>query len=120
MGFDDGTIRVSILTIEEQEVKLMVVYATKPHDKPITKITMNPSNTILVTGGEDCTIFFFQVLAKTNVELVPIGYIRVPNIVTCMTWHCQKVSPTNTTTSTESVTRRTSFWLGVSTEKSSK
>jgi WD40 repeat protein len=70
---------------------IKVIQTTKPHDKSITKMTINPDNTILVTGGDDCTLFFFQILVHDHVELIPIGYIRVPNPVTCLTWHFEKV-----------------------------
>ncbi|XP_064214804.1 cilia- and flagella-associated protein 44 isoform X1 [Tribolium castaneum] len=88
MGFDDGTLRLSILTINEDKKEVRVIQTTKPHDKPITQISINPSNSVLVSGGEDSTIFFFQIKFTIHVELVPIGYIRVPNPVTCLTWHC--------------------------------
>jgi WD40 repeat protein len=90
MGFDDGTLRLSILSIRSISMGIKVIQTTKPHDKSITKMTINPDNTILVTGGDDCTLFFFQILVHDHVELVPIGYIRVPNPVTCLTWHFEK------------------------------
>lgn len=89
MGFDDGTLRVSILSITKKQV--IVTQVIKPHDKPITQITINHSNTVLVSGGEDSTIFFFQIRFLNQVELIPIGYIRVPNPVTCLTWHHENV-----------------------------
>ncbi|RZC43160.1 thyroid receptor-interacting protein 11 [Asbolus verrucosus] len=94
MGFDDGTLRLCILTIdtENETASLSVIQTTKPHEKVITKISMNRPCKVLVSGSDDATIFFFQVLSVGYVELVPIGYIKVPNAVTCLTWYFNKVS----------------------------
>lgn len=55
-------------------------------------ISINPSNTILVSTGEDKTMFVFQ-LNKTKPEnlLVPIGFVPTPDVPTAITWHLEMV-----------------------------
>lgn len=70
---------------------------TKPHNRPITQMLLNHPGTILVTGAEDATIFNFKIL-QTNADyckLIPIGYIKVPEIVTCLKWLLRSVSKIN-------------------------
>lgn len=57
-------------------------------------MSMDADGKVLVTGGEDATIFILKVNVQKNsyVNLKPIGYIKVPGIVTCLTWHHQLVT----------------------------
>lgn len=66
----------------------------KPHRKAVTAMELNSTGNILVTGGEDSTIFIFQVKNEIGsyTNLIPIGYINVPDEVTCLTWHKKPVS----------------------------
>lgn len=50
---------------------------------------------LLVTGSADSTIFTFSVHSTdTYPTIVPIGYVKVPSAVTCMTWNPQEVNAT--------------------------
>lgn len=52
-------------------------------------MSLNKIGNVLVTGGEDATIFIYKVSLGTNKYnfLTPIGYIAVPGIITYLTWH---------------------------------
>ncbi|CAH2265748.1 jg7937 [Pararge aegeria aegeria] len=58
----------------------------KPHSKAITQITVNEHRTLLVTCGEDCTIFMYQLELGTPFTLHRLGFIQTPNNVAFMTW----------------------------------
>ncbi|XP_031340937.1 cilia- and flagella-associated protein 44-like [Photinus pyralis] len=91
MGFDDGIIRVVVARIDEdtEEVKHKIIQLTKPHTKPITRSSLNSKELLLVTGSEDATIFIYKLVPSRNsyTTLVPIGFIPVPDIITCLLWH---------------------------------
>lgn len=96
MGFDDGNLRSVILSIPEddsRELTFSYYQLIKPHHKPITAMKLNPRGNLLVTGGEDMTIFIFETQQEKGryTKLVPIGLVRVPDIVTCLYW--QKKQP---------------------------
>ncbi|KAJ8984435.1 hypothetical protein NQ317_012498 [Molorchus minor] len=92
-GFDDGQVRVVLINLSEEEnIKMTITQAIKPHNRPVTAMSVNPTGTILVTGGQDKTIFIFKLDIDEYSDdfLVPIGYIDSPDIVTCITWHFLK------------------------------
>ncbi|KRT85890.1 WD40 domain-containing protein, partial [Oryctes borbonicus] len=91
LGFDDGNLRVIVLDISEwnESYNITLLQKTKPHHKPLTYMSLNPSGSILVTSGEDKTIFVFKI-KKENLDyisLVPIGLVGTTDIVTYITWH---------------------------------
>jgi len=46
-----------------------------------------------VTGSEDSTIFSFAIMVTENFPvIIPIGFIKVPSGVTCLTWKPQCVN----------------------------
>ncbi|XP_076749592.1 cilia- and flagella-associated protein 44 [Xylocopa sonorina] len=97
-AFESGIIRMITITIQgasiddsvkEDNTKLIQVL--KPHLMPITVMSLNSSCSLLVTGSDDATIFVFNIHAINNYPtIVPIGYIKVPSPVTCMTWNSQE------------------------------
>ncbi|KAJ8721473.1 hypothetical protein PYW07_002248 [Mythimna separata] len=58
----------------------------KPHSKAITQISINPQRTLLVTCGEDSTIFVYSLKRGTPFTLYRIGFIETPNNIAYMTW----------------------------------
>ncbi|CAG9822879.1 unnamed protein product [Phaedon cochleariae] len=90
-GFDDGQIRVCCLLNLDSEtnISLTITQIIKPHNKPITSMSINPSAKVLVSSSEDSTIFVFalEVDDEANDYLIPIGFIPTPDIVTCIAWH---------------------------------
>lgn len=99
-AFDSGVIRIIVVALLEAEknknekgqfVKRFRVL--KPHNKRITAMSLNYSNNLLVTGSEDSTIFVF-LIDRTNTypSLIPVGFIKTPSIVTCITWKPESVS----------------------------
>lgn len=48
---------------------------------------------LLVTGSDDSTIFVFNICTtSTYPTLQPIGYIKMPSGITCMTWKPEHVN----------------------------
>ncbi|XP_046415054.1 cilia- and flagella-associated protein 44 [Neodiprion fabricii] len=93
-AFGSGVLRVVTIAVEKansaSDIKgdyVRLLQAIKPHSSPITVMSLNESNSLLVTGAEDATVFVMR-LRKTKPYpvLVPIGYIRVPSSPTCLTW----------------------------------
>ncbi|XP_052739568.1 cilia- and flagella-associated protein 44 [Bicyclus anynana] len=58
----------------------------KPHSKAITQITINEHRTLLVTCGEDSTIFMYHLQLGTPFSLERLGFIPTQNNVAYMTW----------------------------------
>ncbi|XP_056639556.1 cilia- and flagella-associated protein 44 isoform X1 [Diorhabda sublineata] len=91
-GFCDGQIRVCVLNLKnEKNITLTVTQVIKPHNKPITSLVMNSKSNVVVSGGEDMTIFVFSVNTINEMSnfLVPIGFVPTPDSVTYLTWKPQ-------------------------------
>ncbi|CAH2108330.1 unnamed protein product [Euphydryas editha] len=58
----------------------------KPHSKSLTQITINEQRTLLVTCGEDSTIFMYHLELGTPFTLHRLGFIQTPNNIVYMTW----------------------------------
>ncbi|CAH0714428.1 unnamed protein product, partial [Brenthis ino] len=65
---------------------LDLISLQKPHSKSLTQITINEHRTLLVTCGEDCTIFMYHLELGTPFKLHTLGFIQTPNNVAFMTW----------------------------------
>ncbi|CAL7949001.1 unnamed protein product [Xylocopa violacea] len=97
-AFESGIIRMISITMQgtsidnnvgEDNTKLIQVL--KPHLMSITAMSLNSSCSLLVTGSDDATIFVFNIHTISNYPtIVPIGYVKVPSSVTCMTWNSQE------------------------------
>lgn len=83
-GFSDGIIRV----ISFYEEQLQLVQVVKCHCKAITKVSVNPKGNIFLSASDDSSIFIHQLSQEEEfVKLIPIGYIMIPSIVTCISWN---------------------------------
>lgn len=83
-GFSDGVIRVISYAIEQ----FQLVQVIKSHCKGITKISINPKGNVFVSASEDSSIFIHQITHDDEfIKLIPIGYVMMPSIVTCITWN---------------------------------
>ncbi|XP_066592907.1 cilia- and flagella-associated protein 44 [Prorops nasuta] len=94
-GSNTGVIRLIAVSIraadesrrsaDNDHVRLIQVF--KPHTLPIVAMSLNQSCKILISCGEDRLVFVFS-LEKTETypRLHPIGYIKIPAIVTCLSW----------------------------------
>ncbi|KAH9631190.1 hypothetical protein HF086_005961 [Spodoptera exigua] len=58
----------------------------KPHSKAISQITINIQRTLLVTCGEDSTIFIYLLNRGSPFTLERIGFVETPNNIAFMTW----------------------------------
>ncbi|KAI5642687.1 hypothetical protein NE865_05213 [Phthorimaea operculella] len=113
-GFGDGVIRTLLIhparIIEIEEMIEVRVHSTltihsedsehpdvidliswlKPHPKPINQITINPHHTLLITCGEDSTIFMYKIVkggSAAPFDLKRLGFIETPQIIRFMTWN---------------------------------
>ncbi|XP_076177015.1 cilia- and flagella-associated protein 44 isoform X2 [Ptiloglossa arizonensis] len=94
-AFESGIIRMVTIAIKtaniENNIKrdyTRLIQVLKPHSMSISVMCINVSCSLLVTGSEDATIFTFSIHStNTYPELIPIGYIKIPSSVTCMTWN---------------------------------
>ncbi|XP_022814799.1 uncharacterized protein LOC111348420 isoform X2 [Spodoptera litura] len=110
LGFEDGTMRTlllhpdrlqartsmidvrvhSALTIHSEDSVhadvIDMISLLKPHSKAITQITINEQRTLLVTCGEDSTIFIYLLKQGTPFTLERIGFVETPNNIAFMTW----------------------------------
>ncbi|CAG9762758.1 unnamed protein product [Ceutorhynchus assimilis] len=89
-----ATFRVCCLQIREPfeaeptNLVFSVPQVIKPHNKPITVMSVNREGTLLVTAGQDATIFIFKITIESHKDLlVPIGFYPTTDVVTTMTWH---------------------------------
>lgn len=79
-----------IVSLVQRETRLIQVL--KPHSKAITILSINPRESILVSGSDDSTIFICQLsLEEPFIVLRPIGYIEMPSAVSIINWKPQMV-----------------------------
>ncbi|XP_045494848.1 cilia- and flagella-associated protein 44 [Colias croceus] len=80
----------SALTIHSEDSihadVLDLICLLKPHSKSLTQITINEQRTLLVTCGEDSTIFIYRLVIDTPFRLHRLGFIETPNNIAYMTW----------------------------------
>lgn len=94
LGFADGVVRVITFKPNLQPGdQFQLIQVVKCHCKPITKVSINPKGSIFVSASEDSTIFIHQLLMKDDlINLQPIGFVKVPSFVTCISWDPDKWS----------------------------
>ncbi|XP_011307884.1 uncharacterized protein [Fopius arisanus] len=101
-GFHSGVIRVVAVAIASsdnyepptatRENKthlncLQLIQVVKPHTNEVTTLTLNVSSKLLITGSEDSTIFLFSIQNYAErINLIPIGFIKVPSGITRINW----------------------------------
>ncbi|CAG9785673.1 unnamed protein product [Diatraea saccharalis] len=114
LGFEDGIMRTlllhperlqtltqmidvrihSCLTIHSDDSEnsdvVDMISLLKPHSKAIVQITINEQRTLLVTCGQDSTIFMYSLEKKTPFVLHRLGFIETPNNIAYMTWKPQE------------------------------
>ncbi|KAH8333140.1 hypothetical protein KR074_006765, partial [Drosophila pseudoananassae] len=89
-GFKDGILRQLYLDISDPNRPTMKrVRCFKAHTSPISRITVNPAGTLLLTGSVDMSIFIY-LLGKDEHEMVdmhPLGFIQFKAVPNCFCWH---------------------------------
>lgn len=71
---------------------MLVTQESKPHTAAVTAISVNQPNELLVTGGEDNTVFVYRLLDTG--QLSPLGYWLLTGPARCLTWTPGKVTNT--------------------------
>lgn len=89
VGLADGVVRLVTFNHKApSNEQLQLVQAVKCHCKPIKKVSVNPRGTIFVSASEDSTIFIHQLVkGQPLISIQPIGFIKVPSPVTCISWN---------------------------------
>ncbi len=69
--------------VQKMPYELALFEIFKPHTKPITLLSVNPSGSLIVTASLDKTLFFFE--NKEN-KRMPIGFVNLTEYATYLTW----------------------------------
>ncbi|CAH0581322.1 unnamed protein product [Chrysodeixis includens] len=85
----------SSLTIHSDEESthsdvIDMISMLKPHSKAITQISINKQRTLLVTCGQDSTIFIYKLNLTIPFSLERVGFVETPNNIAYMTWKPQE------------------------------
>ncbi|KYN22810.1 WD repeat-containing protein 52 [Trachymyrmex cornetzi] len=96
-AFGSGIIRIIVVAVSIADTidnikgdYVRLIQVIKPHKMAITTMSLNPSCNLLVTGGEDSIVFNFKIaITETFPVITPIGFIKVPSGITCLTWKPQ-------------------------------
>ncbi|XP_036151277.1 cilia- and flagella-associated protein 44 [Monomorium pharaonis] len=96
-AFESGIIRIVAVAVSSADATddikrdyVRLIQIIKPHKMAITAMSLNPSYRLLVTGSEDSTVFNFAITVTESFPVItPIGFIKVPSGVTCLTWKLQ-------------------------------
>ncbi|XP_041988296.1 cilia- and flagella-associated protein 44 isoform X2 [Aricia agestis] len=77
---------LSIHSEESPDDVISLISFVKPHSAAIRQICINEPRTLLVTSGDDATIFLYALQQGTPFTLHPLGYIETPSSIQFMTW----------------------------------
>ncbi|XP_020806019.1 uncharacterized protein LOC110182328 [Drosophila serrata] len=89
-GFEDGILRQLFLDLSDPSRPTMTrVRVFKAHTSPISRITVNRTSTLLLTGSVDKSIFIYQLGRGDNllVDIHPLGFVQFRAIPNCFYWH---------------------------------
>lgn len=92
LGFDDGVVRLVCVDLRRNGAaaareRVSLVQVWKPHRLALTRMTVNATGTILVTGSEDGTLFVHQVVRQVPyVRFDAIGFVEIPSAATAFNW----------------------------------
>ncbi|KAH8249465.1 hypothetical protein KR032_009855 [Drosophila birchii] len=89
-GFEDGILRQLYLDLSNPNRPTMTrLGAFKAHTKPISRITVNRTSTLLLTGSVDKSIFIYTLGRGENllVDIQPLGFVQFKAIPNCFYWH---------------------------------
>lgn len=91
LAFADGVIRTICIDVNGKLNKnshVVLVQATKPHTAPITALSINFLETIIISGSEDRTVFLYHIRVIGDlVQLEPIGLVNTLAVPTAFNWN---------------------------------
>ncbi|KAL9928049.1 cilia- and flagella-associated protein 44 [Glossina fuscipes fuscipes] len=96
-SFEDGVIRQIYIDLKAQSAPAIhLTRAIKAHTAAVTKMTVNPRNSLLVTGAADRTIFVYNLSERHErldcVHLHPMGFVQFDAIPNCFNWKDEKLT----------------------------
>lgn len=89
-GFTDGILRQLYLDLSDPSHPTITrVRAFKAHTSPISRITVNRTSSLLLTGSVDMSIFIYQLSRDSRqlVDMHPLGFVQFAAIPNCFYWH---------------------------------
>ncbi|KAH8293138.1 hypothetical protein KR044_006149, partial [Drosophila immigrans] len=91
-GFEDGILRHIFLDLSNPKKAAMhLVAAFKAHTAPITRLTINRSSSLLLTGSADKSMFIYTLGVNASssslVQLQPLGFVEFSAVPNCFYWH---------------------------------
>lgn len=88
-GFEDGVLRHIYLDLTViNKPTIYLIRPIKAHTADITRMTINTTSTMLLTGSADRSIFIYDLSEKTSgfIFLRPVGFIEFDAIPNCFYW----------------------------------
>lgn len=94
VGFEDGVVRV----LNRYADAFSLLYAFKPHNKPVTDMAISADGTMLATAAQDGSLFFLQIAkkgesipgtgtgGKPGKPYNPLGFVRLPAPALSLQW----------------------------------
>ncbi len=90
VGFEDGVVRV----LYRYADAFALLYAFKPHKKPVTDMAISPDGMMLATAATDGTLFFIQLAKKGETisgqkagkSYNPLGFVKLPVSASSLQW----------------------------------
>ncbi|XP_062127425.1 cilia- and flagella-associated protein 44 [Drosophila sulfurigaster albostrigata] len=90
-GFEDGILRHIFLDLSDpKKASMHLVNAFKAHTAPITRLTINRSSSLLLTGSADKSMFIYCLsnnASNSLVKLQPLGFVEFKAVPNCFYWH---------------------------------
>ncbi|KAL7741509.1 hypothetical protein ACLKA6_000823 [Drosophila palustris] len=94
-GFEDGILRHLFLDLSNPaKASVHLVKAFKAHTAPITRLTINRSSTLLLSGSADKSMFIYALSNDSSelVQLRPLGFVEFKAVPNCFYWHHEEPS----------------------------
>ena len=64
-----------------------MIYAVKPHTDKVTMVSLQTEANLIVTGSQDCTLFFFRfVTSDRGIDMDPIRCITLEHVAINFEW----------------------------------
>ncbi|KAK5643475.1 hypothetical protein RI129_007320 [Pyrocoelia pectoralis] len=88
IGFDDGNLRVVVLTFNGENITATTTQVIKSHTGPITNVEICKNKRKGVSSSDDATIFIYSLENIENyINLIPIGFVPVAICISYLKWH---------------------------------
>lgn len=91
IAFESGVIRILVIEFSKNTVTgTRLIQVLKSHTRAITQMSINSAEDILVSGGEDHTIFIHGIRKGNSLQLFPIGMVVLTSLISALHWNVHK------------------------------